>query len=173
MVFFTELPVASHPKIRTCAGGATRADSVLSGLASIAGVAAPNDWVLVHDAARPGIDNTLINRLIDQLRDSDVGGLLALPARDTLKHAEGKNVVKTVDRTDQWCAQTPQMFRYALLKEALEKSRGVVTDESQAVEQLGHRPLLIKGALQNLKITHPEDFSLMEKLLETREKAEA
>jgi 2-C-methyl-D-erythritol 4-phosphate cytidylyltransferase len=149
---------------RPC-GGATRADTVANALADAG--ALENDWILVHDAARPGLTADALRRLIDACLEDPVGGLLALPVSDTVK-AGTQRVARTVDRNGMWLAQTPQMFRAGMLAGALRQapSRGVeVTDEASAVEAAGQAPLLVPGALRNFKVTWPDDFDLMEKWL--------
>lgn len=143
-------------------GGATRHQSVLNGLLAMRGQAGDDDWVLVHDAARPGLTTGLIDRLIAELRNDAVGGLLALPMVDTLKRSDAEGRVQsTVPREHLWAAQTPQMFRYALLRRALEQVADV-TDEASAVEALGHKPKLVEGSPRNFKITLPHDIALAE-----------
>ncbi len=147
-------------------GGETRAATVGNGLAVLeAHGAQPQDWVLVHDAARCLVRPEWVDRLIDACWDDPVGGLLALPLADTLKQARSGRVATTLDRAGKWAAQTPQMFRLELLKEALAKAGVGVTDESSAVERLGHAPQLVMGAMENLKLTWPEDFDLAARLL--------
>jgi 2-C-methyl-D-erythritol 4-phosphate cytidylyltransferase len=150
-------------------GGASRAASVASGLAALVDHGAqPHDWVLVHDAARCLLRPEWVEALIDACFDDEVGGLLALPVADTLKEeAEGRSVV-TLDRRAKWQAQTPQMFRLGLLRPALAHAGEAVTDEASAIEALGRRPRLVTGALENFKITYPQDFVLAERLLRTR-----
>ena len=144
------------------AGGATRHQSVLNGLKAMREDCGDEDWVLVHDAARPGLTGELIERLIDSVKDDPVGGLLALPVVDTLKRGDAEGRVEaTVPRERLWAAQTPQMFRYALLHTALEKA-AEVTDEASAVEALGLRPKLVEGSPRNFKITLPHDVALAE-----------
>ncbi|MDQ5897399.1 MAG: 2-C-methyl-D-erythritol 4-phosphate cytidylyltransferase [Pseudomonadota bacterium] len=151
-------------------GGASRAESVAGGLQALAdrGVA-PHDWVLVHDAARCLVAPAWVDRLIDACADDEVGGLLALPVADTLKQQIGAGpqarVAATVDRAGKWAAQTPQMFRRGLLQPALRQADERITDESSAIEALGHAPRLVRGDLLNLKVTWPEDFVLAERLL--------
>jgi len=155
-------------------GGATRAATVSRGLDYLIERGAHlADWVLVHDAARCLILPEAVDRLIDACLDDDVGGLLALPVADTLKLAceDDDRVSATVARSRMWQAQTPQMFRIGLLREALmaAESAGVsVTDEASAVESLGHAPRLVRGDLENLKVTFPPDFALAARLLRTR-----
>lgn len=149
-------------------GGATRSESVGNGLNAIASRVADHDWILVHDAARPCIDAALLARLADAIGDDPVGGLLAIPVSDTLKRAQAidladARVERTEDRHGLWCAQTPQMFRYALLRAALERARGsALTDDAQAVEALGMRPRLVRGSASNVKITYADDLALAE-----------
>lgn len=143
-------------------GGDTRRLSVLNGLRAIRGAAKDDDWVLVHDAARPGLTPALVERLAASLRDDPVGGLLALPVVDTLKRSvEGGRAETTVPREGLWAAQTPQMFRYALLARALAQTADV-TDESGAIEQLGLKPKLVEGSPRNFKLTLPHDLALAE-----------
>ncbi|MFO1339051.1 MAG: 2-C-methyl-D-erythritol 4-phosphate cytidylyltransferase [Burkholderiaceae bacterium] len=164
-------------------GGASRAETVANGLAALRERGAqPQDWVLVHDAARCLVRPEWVERLIDACMDDEVGGLLALPVADTLK-AQGRDtrvaatvdrvgeprVAATVDRVGKWAAQTPQMFRLGLLAPALAHAGSGVTDESSAVEALGHAPRLVRGEWENFKLTWPGDFALAERLLATRE----
>jgi 2-C-methyl-D-erythritol 4-phosphate cytidylyltransferase len=151
-------------------GGATRADSVLGGLRAIAGEAAQSDWVLVHDAARPCLAPWHIDKLVRELAHDEVGGLLAVPVADTLKQADGqRRVQRTVPRDSLWQAQTPQMFRYVMLRRALESAHGV-TDEASAIEAAGLHPRLIEGDATNLKVTYPLDLHLAEWILQNRDK---
>ena len=144
-------------------GGATRAASVLNGLKAIDADA--NDWVLVHDAARPCITPAMIEGLIAALRGDEVGGLLALPVRDTVKRADSAGrVSETILRDGLWLAQTPQMFRYGVLRKALLLDLNV-TDEAGAIEQLGIWPKLVTGNARNIKVTFSADFSLAESYL--------
>jgi 2-C-methyl-D-erythritol 4-phosphate cytidylyltransferase len=152
-------------------GGASRAETVANGLAALRERGAqPQDWVLVHDAARCLIRPEWVDRLIDECLDDEVGGLLALPLADTLK-AEGRDrrVAATVDRAGKWAAQTPQMFRLGLLGPALAHAGAGVTDESSAIEALGHEPRLVPGEWENFKLTWPGDFALAERLLATKD----
>jgi 2-C-methyl-D-erythritol 4-phosphate cytidylyltransferase len=155
-------------------GGAERCHSVLNGLAALGGLADPEDWVLVHDAARPCLSVAELLRLFEAIGDDPVGGLLALPVADTLKLGdEAGRVASTAPRENFWRALTPQMFRYGLLRDALADavSAGIaVTDEAAAMERAGHRPLLVEGAAANLKVTGPADMDLAEAILRHREK---
>ena len=150
------------------AGGATRGESVANALAAMQGRASPDDWVLVHDAARPCIAREWVERLIDAVGDDAAGGLLAMPVADTLKRAAGADrVAQTVEREGLWRAQTPQMFRYGLLRQGLARLPGA-TDESQAVEAVGGRPRLVAGDNANFKVTFAEDLPLAEMILQRR-----
>jgi 2-C-methyl-D-erythritol 4-phosphate cytidylyltransferase len=153
-------------------GGRTRGESVVNGLGAIGEHAMAEDWVLVHDAVRPCVDVATLNRLLHELEDEPVGGLLAVPLADTLKRAEtgaGLRVGATEERTGLWCAQTPQMFRYAILNHALKQADpATITDEAQAVEALGVKPRLVLGSPANIKVTYPEDLALAEAILGQR-----
>ncbi|MFZ5722612.1 MAG: 2-C-methyl-D-erythritol 4-phosphate cytidylyltransferase [Pseudomonadota bacterium] len=162
--YFARLPLANDPRLRTCHGGAERCDSVLNALDVLAGEARADDFVLVHDVARPCVRLSDIARLVDAALADPVGAILAQPATDTVKQAgaDGR-IAATPDRSRIWLAATPQMIRYGLLREALQAARrdGVtVTDEAQAVERRGHLPQLVECARDNLKITRPEDLAL-------------
>jgi 2-C-methyl-D-erythritol 4-phosphate cytidylyltransferase len=166
--FHTSHFVGPRAWVARC-GGATRAQSVAGGLEALREHdAEDHDWVLVHDAARCLLRPAWVNRLINTCLDDPVGGLLALPLADTLKRADGHRVVATHDRQGLWLAQTPQMFRLGLLQHALALAGATVTDESSAVEALGHAPLLVPGDAENFKLTWPADFALAARLLETR-----
>lgn len=145
-------------------GGPTRRDTVLNGLDAMGrhSKIKADDWVLVHDAARPGLTTSMIDMLITLLSGHAVGGLLALPVVDTVKQADDQlHSVATLNREGMWLAQTPQMFRYAMLHKALSRD-GVFTDEASAVEAMGLRPSLVPGSRRNLKITTPDDLSIAE-----------
>jgi 2-C-methyl-D-erythritol 4-phosphate cytidylyltransferase len=161
------------PAQLTPCGGASRAESVFNGLqALLAQDAAPDDWVLVHDAARCLVTPQQVNALLDACWHDPVGGLLALKLPDTLKAEADGRVAATVDRTDKWLAQTPQMFRVGALHAALaaRQAHGFagVTDEASAMEMAGHHPRLVPGSAQNFKVTYPEDFALAEAILKSR-----
>lgn len=150
-------------------GGAERVDSVRQALAALADMAGDTDLVLVHDVARPCVRVDDLQRLLTSLSQDNVGGLLATPAADTMKRDDGQGrVARTASRRDLWHAQTPQGFRYGLLRQALDAavaSSVEVTDEASAVEALGLAPLLIAGRRDNIKITHPEDLALAAHIL--------
>jgi 2-C-methyl-D-erythritol 4-phosphate cytidylyltransferase len=157
--------------VRRC-GGASRQASVLNGLNALAEFgAADGDWVLVHDAARPGITPVLIRSLIGALKDDPVGGIIALPVADTLKRVDagsGEHIARTESRNGLWQAQTPQMFRVGMLREAILRAQQDghdLTDEASAIEWLGHAPRLVQGSLRNFKVTYPEDFDLADAIL--------
>lgn len=154
-------------------GGETRAISTLNGLKAASEVSSigNDDWVLIHDAARPCLSEELLKKLLNELADDAVGGLLAVPISDTLKRGNADNRVKqTESRKDLWQAQTPQMFRYKLLVDALCKSDCItVTDDASAVESLGLRPKLVLGDVRNLKITYLQDLTLAELILRAQQ----
>jgi 2-C-methyl-D-erythritol 4-phosphate cytidylyltransferase len=166
--YWPQLPIAKHEKILTAAGGKERADSVLSALKSISSKASDDDWVLVHDAARPCITASDIHHLIACLIHDDVGGILALSSHDTLKNVQDGRIAGTLDRNHIWRALTPQMFRYGTLKIALEEAEGnpAITDEASALELKGLQPKIVEGRPDNIKITRPEDLLLAQFYLE-------
>jgi 2-C-methyl-D-erythritol 4-phosphate cytidylyltransferase len=149
-------------------GGTSRAASVRQGLEGIAGHVALDDWILVHDAARPCVSKAAIDRLIDTLVSEEAGGLLAIPVSDTLKRDDGQNrVLRTESRDQLWQAQTPQMFRYEILLKAMQSADPQnTTDEASAVEQMGFKPRLVLGSPANMKITYPEDLALATAVIE-------
>lgn len=160
--YWNELPVSKHPKVKTTEGGFERCHSVMNCLDYLSDIADENDWVLVHDAARPCLKSTDIDKLINNVSGTD-GGLLALPVRDTMKRSNDRHVSETVSREGLWHALTPQMFRLHNLQLALKAvidSRELVTDESLAMERAGYRPLLVEGRPDNIKVTHNEDLYL-------------
>jgi 2-C-methyl-D-erythritol 4-phosphate cytidylyltransferase len=154
-------------------GGETRRDSVYNGLVAAMAAVQAEDWILVHDAARPCLPRKDLDSLVRETQNDAVGGILALPAADTVKKVakdEGgvQRITVTEDRSQLWLAQTPQMFRAGLLVQALQKAQGSVTDEAAAVEQLGLRPRLVAGSRENLKVTWPEDIAIAESILKGR-----
>lgn len=154
----------NNSKVVTVEGGAERANSVLNGLDYLAGQAQPDDWVLVHDAVRPCVNANDINALLDKLIEDPVGGILGAPIDNTVKKVNSsEKILTTVDRSDLWSALTPQMFRFKLLQEALQRinqSEFAFTDESSAVEALGYTPKVVLGSKKNIKITHGDDLKL-------------
>ncbi len=161
--FWPDLPFANHPRILVADGGKERADSVLSALKRLEGLAKVEDWVLVHDAARLCITHSDVLKLIETLDHDPIGGILALPSSDTLKGVTDGIIVDTVDRNHVWRALTPQMFRYGALKQALTTAAElglIVTDEASALELKGQTPRIVEGRPDNIKITRPEDLPL-------------
>lgn len=162
---------SDQPRIVTAAGGKERCHSVLNGLNRLAADAAADDWVLVHDAARPCVTLADIDALMAGVGAHEVGGILALPLRDTVKQAGPERAIEsTLARERLWRALTPQMFRLGLLREALSAALAdklLVTDEAQALEQRGYHPLLVPGGAHNIKVSTPEDLALAEFYLRT------
>ncbi|MGH1441718.1 MAG: 2-C-methyl-D-erythritol 4-phosphate cytidylyltransferase [Cellvibrionaceae bacterium] len=181
--FFSRLPIFNAgrdvPKITATRGGRERSDSVLAALQSLEHKATLSDWVLVHDAARCCIRVEYINAMLEQLKSSAVGGILGVPTSDTVKRVVKTQVVKkqvgneylveqTLDRSKLWLAQTPQLFRYGLLKEALmsaQHNQQTITDEASAIELMGHSVQMCMGHYDNIKITHPNDLMIAEAFL--------
>jgi 2-C-methyl-D-erythritol 4-phosphate cytidylyltransferase len=163
-VWWPALPIADNQRIIRVAGGAERYDSVTNALADLALTAAADDWVLVHDAARPCLRDSDLQQLYRQLAEDAVGGILAVPVRDTMKRDNGHGAVATtVDRNGLWHALTPQMFRFSVLQAALAACKAAamaVTDEASAIEMMGLSPRLVEGRGDNIKITRPEDLAL-------------
>ena len=163
---------ADHPDLVRVKGGVERCHSVLHALDALARRADASDWVLVHDAARPCVRRRDIDHLIQMVRGHDVGGLLGMPVRDTMKRTDSADrILETVERTHLWHAFTPQMFRFGLLYDALQRALDagfLVTDESSAIEWAGHRPIMVESHADNLKITRPEDLPLAEYYLEAQ-----
>lgn len=164
--WWPELTCAADPRITRADGGRERADSVLNGLQTLASLGADEqDWVLVHDAARPNLAQSDLHALLHKVQDDPVGGLLAVPVRDTLKLAgpDGR-VSSTPDRSLFWQAYTPQMFRLGALRTALSDALAagaVITDEASAMEWAGHSPQLVEGRSDNIKVTRPEDLEFL------------
>jgi 2-C-methyl-D-erythritol 4-phosphate cytidylyltransferase len=154
-------------------GGETRRDSVFNGLIAAMDEIGPDEWVLVHDAARPCLPAQDLQRLIEETRGDEIGGILAFPVADTVKKA-GKDeggalrIAGTEDRSQLWLAQTPQMFRAGLLAQALRQAKKPVTDEASAIEQMGLKPRLVAGSRDNLKVTYAEDMAIAEAILAKR-----
>jgi 2-C-methyl-D-erythritol 4-phosphate cytidylyltransferase len=151
-------------------GGKTRRDSVYNGLVAAMGGIDADDWILVHDAARPCLPKKDFLNLIKETRGDEVGAILALPVAETVKRAQkdeagAQRIVASEDRAQLWLAQTPQMFRAGLLAQALQAAKGAVTDEASALEQMGLKPRLVAGSRDNLKVTWPEDLAMAEAIL--------
>ena len=154
-------------------GGETRRDSVYNGLVAAMAAVDADDWILVHDAARPCLPRKDLRSLIKECGQDEIGGVLALPVAETVKRAAKdeageQRVAATEDRSQLWLAQTPQMFRAGLLVHALRTAKGPVTDEASAVEQLGLKPRLVAGSRENLKVTWPEDLAIAQAILNGR-----
>ncbi|MBA2492768.1 MAG: 2-C-methyl-D-erythritol 4-phosphate cytidylyltransferase [Gammaproteobacteria bacterium] len=166
------LKIASAKPLVTVIGGRERCHSVLNALEHLKNVTREDAWVLVHDAARPCLHADDLDKLMTTLADDPVGGILAAPVRDTLKRADRENRIdQTVERTALWHALTPQMFRLSVLHAALQaaiEADVAVTDEAAAVERAGLRPRLVEGRGDNIKITHPQDLALAERILAVR-----
>jgi 2-C-methyl-D-erythritol 4-phosphate cytidylyltransferase len=143
------------------AGGKTRSETILNTLDRLANDLADDDWVIVHDAVRPFLDQKQLIEFIKVAKKSIDGAVMAIPATDTIKEVDDNlNIKNTLDRTKLWRAQTPQMFPYGLLKNALKNFEGIPTDESQAMEMQGHNPKIVLGDNDNIKITYPEDLKI-------------
>ena len=148
-------------------GGSNRSETVLNALRIIGEDIQKKDWIMVHDAARVGITESLVNNFIQEVVDDEVGGILAIPALDTIKRVDKKQqIIRTEKRDEIWLAQTPQMFRFDLLNKALTSFKGNPTDESEAIEAFGLSPKIVKGSLVNFKITYPDDLMRVEKLIQ-------
>lgn len=161
--YWPNLACAADSRIQRADGGSQRSGSVLNALLHLNALgASDDDWVLVHDAARPNLSRDDLDKLLAELADDPVGGLLAVPARDTLKRVDKQGrVVETVDRSLIWQAYTPQMFRLGALHRALADSlvaNALITDEASAMEWSGQAPRLIEGRSDNIKVTRPEDL---------------
>ena len=161
--------------VNTVTGGETRAHSVRNGLRFIADKYSDTDWALVHDAARPCLSSSRLEKFLEQGLESTDGAILAMPVGDTLKRAGGsQEIVATVDRTGLWSAQTPQLFRINALAEAIDAAQVAgceLTDEASAMEFVGVQPLLVMGSAANIKITHSSDLAIAEALLARKEQA--
>lgn len=162
--YWASLNINLSKPLHIAKGGKERCDSVLNGLKLIENKAADDDWVLVHDAARPCLRNEDLSLLLGTLEEHTVGGVLAVPVRDTMKRSTDKNLIKeTVERENLWHALTPQVFRFSMLKDSIESALSnneVVTDEASAIELAGYQPVLVEGHADNLKVTRPEDLKL-------------
>jgi 2-C-methyl-D-erythritol 4-phosphate cytidylyltransferase len=158
----------SHKTKIYYSGGSTRSETVLNTLDLIESFTSDDDWALVHDSARVGITETFINSFIKEVCQDSVGGIVAIPSVDTIKRVDqSKKIIKTENRDTLWLAQTPQMFKYKKLIEALKKFNGTPTDEAEAIESLGLKPMVYKGLITNFKITYPEDLINMNQIFNT------
>ena len=149
-------------------GGETRRDSVYNGLVAAMNDIQADDWLLVHDAARPCLPEKDLDKLMREIEGDEVGGILALPIAETVKRVSQEKIQATEDRSQLWLAQTPQMFRAGLLLQALSRAKGAPTDEAAAIEQLGLKPRVVAGSRENLKVTWPEDVAIAEGILRRR-----
>jgi|TARA_B110000003_G_scaffold276059_1_gene320686 2-C-methyl-D-erythritol 4-phosphate cytidylyltransferase len=153
-------------------GGDTRAQTVLNTINKIKNLVSDDDWILVHDAARVGITELSLNNFIDDISSHKVGGIMAIPVADTVKKVnDNMEIITTENREKLWLAQTPQMFRYKILKKALEQFDGTPTDEAEAIESLGLKPKIFKGNVLNTKITYEEDLVNANKAVELMKKS--
>lgn len=172
--YWPDVALPATVPVVVCAGGARRSESVGNALEALRERAAEDDWVLVHDAVRPCVRVVEIAALLHQIAQHPCGGLLAVPVSSTLKRSDGAgDVAATVDRDHVWQAATPQAFRLAVLREALQAAQrsGVeVTDEASALELAGYAPRLVRGSADNIKITYPEDLVLAELILEAQQR---
>jgi len=175
-LLWKSLPINKNPLIHTVIGGAERANSVLNGLDYLHDKLQAQDWVLVHDAARPCVTLSNISLLCESLKNDDVGGILAIPVSDTLKQVAAHNVIdKTIDRGPLWRAQTPQLFRYQLLCDCLTQTiarNDTITDEASALELCGFTPKVVEGREDNIKITRPDDLLLAAFILQQQESSD-
>lgn len=155
---------AAHPAVTRVEGGEERPHSVLNALIALQAHANPDDWVLVHDAARPCLQRSDIDLLVHNVAGSDTGGLLAVPIHDTIKRSDSYGrAVQTIPRESLWRAYTPQMFRLNKLRIAIESALDGghrITDEASAIELTGEKPILVEGRIDNIKVTRPEDLKL-------------
>ena len=149
-------------------GGETRRDSVYNGLVALMASVETDDWILVHDAARPCLPRGDLEKLLAEVADDEVGGILGLPVAETVKRVSDGKIDATLDRSPLWLAQTPQMFRAGVLLQALSRAKGAPTDEAAAIEALGLKPRVVAGSRDNLKVTWPQDVRLAEAILATR-----
>jgi len=170
---WTQVSALKDQRVELLTGGTERVHSVLNGLRALSDSAASDDWVLVHDMARPCITSADINKLIEQLDGHSVGGILAAPISDTLKQVTSDSAIKkTLDRSEYRAAQTPQMFRYGLLVRALEamlEEQQLPTDEASAIEYLGEQTMIVEGRRDNIKITHREDLIIAQAIMSYQE----
>ena len=170
---WSEIPAVRDSRVQLISGGQQRAHSVLNGLTALQELAADDDWVLVHDIVRPCVTTGDISALMDALVDHPVGGILAAPVNDTLKIVSAESRIKsTVDRDQYRVAQTPQMFRYHRLREAISamlKDHLIPTDEAAAIEYTGQKALAVDGRQDNIKITRREDLVIAAAIMKNQE----
>ncbi len=173
-IWWPNTDYATNRYVYTVTGGKERCNSVLNALNLLnnLGLAKDDDWILVHDAVRPCLLHTDLDRLFATLKDTSIGGILGASVRDTMKRTTDNGIViSTVSRHNLWHAYTPQMFRFRLLQDALTlalQQKNIVTDEAEAIELSGHSPILVAGDMDNIKITRPKDLKLAEMILANR-----
>jgi 2-C-methyl-D-erythritol 4-phosphate cytidylyltransferase len=171
--YWSKVPAANDRRVKLITGGKLRAESVLNGLIALQELAAEDDWVLVHDMARPCITPESIGKLIAEVGDHPVGGILAAPINDTLKIVDSdKSIVNTVNRAQYRAAQTPQMFRFGLLMAAIKSmldEQKIPTDEASAIEYVGLSAIVVEGRQDNIKITRREDLTIAEAIMKNQE----
>ena len=158
-------------KLHSVTGGATRAHSVLNALNSIEAKVDENDFVLVHDAARPCLSDSDLNHLIASCMAHDVGGIIGVRMTDTIKNVDKDGMVSTLDRENIWRAYTPQMFKFGLLRRAIQSALNdnvYITDEASAIEYIGYQPCIVEGDARNIKVTTAEDVALAEIFLKKK-----
>lgn len=170
--FFSKLEISQHPMISTCAGGAERFESVLNGLNKLLEIGAnENDWVMVHDVARPCIRLQDLQNLFDQRHPS--GAILGMQVRDTMKRCDKNGmIIKTVERENLWHALTPQLAPIGLLKSCIERciqDQHDITDEASALEYCGHQPIMVAGHPSNIKVTRPDDLAMAHVFLQEQQ----
>ena len=169
--YFSHLTLDQPHKIRSVIGGETRAHSVLNAMRAIQEEVKADDFVLVHDAARPCLQKTDLNKLMDVCLNHAVGGILAAPVTDTIKHVQANDIDSTVEREHLWRAFTPQMFKYKLLYDALTQALSdnvLITDEASAMEYMQHKPCVVEGSTHNIKVTSPDDLVMAEMYLTSK-----
>lgn len=166
------LALAAPEKSHFCIGGNERVDSVLNALTYLTQIADKDDWVLVHDAARPCVTLPVLNTLVHKAIETDQAAILAIPVRDTLKRVETEAIIsRTVSRDLLWQAQTPQMAKLGVLKQAIERAlqdQQVITDEASALEYAGHPVQVVHGRSDNIKITYPDDLQLARLIIQSQ-----
>lgn len=166
------LPFSSLEKAHFCLGGAERVNSVLNALTYLSQIASEDDWVLVHDAARPCVSQDCLQQLVNAAMTKDQAAILAIPVRDTLKRVmTGSDIKETVDRSMLWQAQTPQMAKLGVLKRAIQqalKDGAIITDEASALEHMGESVQVVQGRSDNIKITYPDDLELARLILQAQ-----
>ena len=171
--YYKDIELLRNERILLAKGGAERYQSVLNGLDVLSELAADDDWVMVHDVARPCVRRSDLDWLVNQLEGHSVGGILGNPVRDTMKRTQGYTITETVDRDNLWHALTPQMFRMKLLRDAMQQAIAdemPVTDEASAIEYSGKQPVMVEGHPDNIKVTRGTDLALASLYIEQQSK---